>query len=151
MIVPPQLIRDAADWDGSYGSSNPHSVDTLGFTHCTIKVFTGSIDAAMTALRVLSGAAAASGADDSSYAEVTGAVASGSTGSGRLPQADDDEEYFFFDIDLRNDDIGRYLVLDATAGNGATGTYLFAEAVLSGAEEAPSNATERGAAWALTA
>lgn len=150
MLIPPQVIRDAADWAGSYGSSAPNSVDTTGYAFCTIRVAIGSIDAAMESLEVMAGPAAASGADDSTFALVAGAEASGSSGAGRLPQDDDDEKYVYFDIDCRKLGANRHLALEARAGNGAAGTYLFAEARLSRADEVPTTAADRNAAWVLT-
>ena len=151
-IVPlifPQVITDNDDPVGAYGDANPVSVDTLGFSRADIYVIVGATDIAATALGVYSGTAAASGADDSDYTAVTGLQASGASGDGRLPQADDDNKVFHFGIDLKNDDIKQYLALDCTAGNGTAGTYFAAFVVLSQAEEAPTSDTERGIAWGL--
>jgi len=150
-IIFPAVITDADDPVGAYGDANPVSVDTLGFSKATVYVIIGASDVDMTALGVYSGAAAASGADDSSYSAITGLQASGSSGDGRLPTATDDNTVFAFEIDLRNDDIGRYLALDATAGDGTAGSYITAFAMLTRANESPITATEKGVGWALSA
>jgi hypothetical protein len=151
-IVPlifPQAVTDADDPVGAYGDANPNSVDTLGFSRADIYVMIGATDIAMTALGVYSGTAVASGADDSDYSAVTGLQASGATGDGRLPTADDDNEVIHFGLDLRNDDIERYLAIDATAGNGSSGTFIVAWCVLSNAEESPNTDAEKGILYGL--
>lgn len=150
-IIFPQAIVDDDDPVGAYGDANPVSVDTLGFHKATVYVVVGATDIAMAALGVYSGAAAASGADDATYSAITGLQASGSSGSGRLPTATDDNTVFAFEIDLRNDDIGRYLALDATCGNGTAGTFITAFAVLDRADVSPTSATEKGLGWVLSA
>lgn len=148
-IIFPAAIDDADDPVGAYGDANPVSVDTLGFSRADIYFIVGATDIAMTALGVYSGPAAASGADDATYSAITGLQASGSSGDGRLPTATDDNKVFHFGIDLRNDDIGRYLALDATAGDGTAGTFSTAFCILSRAEEAPDTDAEKGIEWGL--
>ena len=133
-ITPPAAIVD----DASYTTA---AVDTLGYDYCTITAYLGATDVDMTALKVQE-----SDDDGSSdpYADVTGLVASGTTGDERLPQDDDDNKFFRFFIDLRGRK--RYLDLVATAGNGAAGTFLTAWAELSRAKEGPQTTTEQGLA-----
>ena len=136
-ITPPAAIVDAA----SYTTA---SVDTLGYDYARINVYLGATDIDMTALKIQE-----SDDDGSSdaYADVTGLVASGATGDGRLPQDDDDNKFFSFFIDLRGRK--RYLDLVATAGNGAAGTFLAAWAELSRAKEGPQTAAQQGLAGRL--
>lgn len=148
-IIFPAAIVDADDPVGAFGDANPVSVDTIGFARADIYFVVGATDIAMTALGVYSGPAAASGADDATYAAITGLQASGSSGDGRLPQADDDNKVFHFGLDLRNDDIKQFLALDATAGDGAAGTFSAAYCVLSRGEESPSTDADRGVEWGL--
>lgn len=150
-IINNAVITDADDPVGAYGDANPVSVDTLGWSRADIIVRLGASDIDMTALGVYSGNVVASGADDTDFAAVTGLQASGATGVGRIPQDDDDNKTFRFSIDLKNDDIGRYLCLDATAGDGSAGSYITALCILSEPNEAPSTDTEAGVAWTLRA
>jgi hypothetical protein len=137
-IIEPQAIQDNA-------SPTTTSIDTKGWRHCSIYVRIGATDIAMVALKVQE-----SDDDGSSdaYADVTGLVASGTSGSGRLPTATDDNKTFAFHIDLKGRN--RYLDLVATTGDGTAGTYITAYAVLSRGEEHPNSATERGIEWELT-
>lgn len=149
-LIRPQVITDNDDPVGAFGDANPLSVDTLGWSRATIYFELGATDIAMTALGVYSGPAAASGADDATYSAVTGLQAEGTAGSGRIPTATDDNNFFKFEIDLKTDSIGRFLALDATGGDGSAGAYMSAFCILSEPNEHPSTATERGVAWELT-
>jgi hypothetical protein len=148
-IFGPVVITDNDDPVGAFGDANPVSVDTLGWSRATIYVRLGASDIAVAAMGVYSGPAAAVGADDATYTAITGLQASGTTGVGRLPTADDDNKTFAFDIDLKAGNIGRYLALDFTAGNGSTGSYQVAFCILSEPNEAPSTSAGRGLEWEL--
>lgn len=142
-----EAILDNDDIVGGYGDANPVSIDTQGFAHCLIFVYVGTTDIAMTALRVMEGASVAVGADDSDFTEVTGLVAAGSTGDGRLPTASDDDSVFVFDV--KTEGRSRYLCLDATAGNGTAGSWIHAFALLFNGDEEPFSASDKGAVWVL--
>lgn len=129
-VTSPNAILDDA-------SATTNEIDTLGFDYCTILVQLGATDIAMGALKVQE-----SDTSGSDFADVTGLVASGTTGDGRLPTATDDNKVFAFFIDLRGRK--RYLDLVATAGNGSLGTYVSAVAILSRAATAPSSSSGRG-------
>ena len=137
-ITPPAAIYDNA-------SLTTASIDTLGYDYCTIYVYLGATDIAMTALKVQESDT------DGNYADVTGLVfgtSSNTAGStSTLPSATDDNKFFAFEIDLRGRK--RYLDLVATCGDGTAGTYAAAWAVLSRAEEAPNTAAERGCSQIL--
>lgn len=129
-VTPPNAILDDA-------SATTNEIDTLGFDYCTILVQLGATDIAMAALKVQE-----SDTSGSDMADITGLVASGSTGDGRLPTATDDNKVFAFFIDLRGRK--RYLDVVATAGNGSLGTYVSAVAILSRAKDAPLSSAEQG-------
>lgn len=134
-ITPPAAIVDNAAF-------TTNTIDTIGYDYCTIVISFGAMDVAMAALKVQeSNDSGMSGA-----ADVTGLVygtstnTAGSTSS--LPSATADNTLFAFHIDLRGRK--RYLDVSATGGDGTTGTYMAAFAVLSRGEVAPSTAALRG-------
>ena len=137
-ITPPAAIVDNA-------SLATASIDTLGFDYCTIYLYLGAMDIAMTALKVQESD------NDSTYADVAGLVFGTSTNTGgsasTLPSATDDNKFFAFEIDLRGRK--RYLDLVATCGDGSAGTYACAWAVLSRAEAMPKVAADRGCSQIL--
>jgi hypothetical protein len=59
-----------------------------------------------------------------------------------LPSATDDNKVLLAEIDMRGRK--RYLRLVATAGDGATGTYLVAFAILSRGGQGPVSSADRG-------
>lgn len=138
-ITPPAAIYDNA-------SPTTAEIDTLGYDYCTIYCYLGATDIAMTALKVTESDTAGSG-----HADVTGLVFGASTNTAdsasTLPSATDDSKLFAFEIDLRGRK--RYLDLTATAGDGTTGTYFCAWAVLSRAESQPKTAADRGCSQIL--
>lgn len=133
-ITPPAAIVDNAAYTTA-------ELDVMGFDYCQIFVFLGATDIAMVALKVTESDTAGSG-----HADITGLVFGTSNGidgaASTLPSATDDNKFFCFDIDLRGRK--RYLDLVATAGDGATGTFLAAWAILSRAEQGKNTAAERG-------
>lgn len=138
-VTPPGAIVD----DGSYTTNQ---IDTLGYEYCTIVCHVGATDIAMAALKVQESDVSGSG-----FADVVGLDFDGDTdidsGTAALPAADDDNSFFVFEIDCRSRK--RYLDLVATAGDGTTGTYMSATAILSRAKESPVSISERGAASVL--
>ena len=113
------------------------AIDTKGWRHCRIVVSFGVVGGAATVFKVQESN------DDGStdaYAEVTGLVASGSTGDGRLPQTSDANKVAIFDISL----LGRDRYLDLNLTTGAT-TLVSAIAILTRGEAAPDTAAEKGA------
>lgn len=150
-IVPvcfPQAIVDADDPVGAYGDTNPVSVNVAGWKRADVYAVVGATDIAMTAFAVYAGDVAASGADDADYALIPGAAASGSTGDGRLPQADDDNKVFHIGID-HPEQYGQYLAVDATCGDGSAGTFVTIFVVLSRGDETPSTLAGRGLAGSI--
>lgn len=133
-ITPPAAIIDNA-------SATTASVDTKGWDYLTVICYLGATDIAMTALKLQTSDT------DSSYADLTGAIFGTSTNidgsTSTLPAATDDNKFFVFQVDLRGKK--RYFDLVATIGNGTTGTYFTALAILSKGEIAPINAAGMGA------
>ncbi len=119
------------------------AIDTAGFRYCTIYVLFGAMDIAMAALKVQeSDASNMSGAVDVSGADFSVSPAT-------LPSATADNKLYAIDVNL--DGRLRYLDLSATGGDGTTGTYMVAWAVLSKAAIEPSTAALRGIDGALLA
>ena len=114
------------------------AIDTKGYRHCQIVVQFGAIGAAdLDALKVQESN------DDGSadaYADVTGLVTSGTTGQGRIPQDDDDNGIFVFNVSL----LGRERYLDLILDPGAVATLISAHAILSRGEAGASTVTTRG-------
>lgn len=137
-VTPPAAIVD----DSAYTTAE---VDTFGFRRATFFVYLGATDIAMAALKVTESDTSGSGHaeidatdfSDSSQTDIDGSALA-------LPSATDDNKFFIIDIDLRNRK--RYLDLNATAGDGTTGTFMCAWCILSDPEETPSTSAERGAA-----
>lgn len=132
-VIRPTAIVDNASWTCI-------AVDTKGWDYCEIMFMLGALDIAVAALKLTESD------DDSSYSDVTGAIYGTSvndTGStSTLPAATDDNLIFGFSVDCRARK--RYLKLVATGGDGATGTYAAALAVLSRGEQGALTAAQAG-------
>ena len=117
--IPPAAILDDA-------SATAVAVNTQGYAQANFLISLGATDIAMTALKVQESD------DDSSYADVTGAIfgtsadPTGTTSS--LPSATDDNKVFGIFVDLKGRK--KYLKLVATFGNGTAGGYCSAICVL---------------------
>jgi len=129
-------------------------VDCAGFDHATFIIDVGTTDVAMTALKVQEADAKTSATALTSGADVTGLVwgtstdpDSGSTSS--LPSDTADNTLYAAHVDLKTRK--RYLQIQATAGNGTTGTAVNAYCILSKAGVGPYNASTRGLASNLIA
>jgi len=120
-----QVIAPAAIVDNA--SFTTAEIDTLDYDYATIVFNLGATDIAMAALKVQESDTSGSG-----FADIDGLDMNGDTAidgnAAALPSADDDNSVIVFQVDLRGRK--RYLDLVATAGNGATGTYGSAVAIL---------------------
>lgn len=120
-----QVIAPAAIVDDASFTTN--AIDTAGYDYATIVFNLGATDIAMAALKVQESDASGSG-----YTDIDGLDANGDTtidgDAAALPSATDDNNVIVFQVDLRGRK--RYLDLVATAGNGSTGTYGSAIAIL---------------------
>lgn len=134
-ITPPAAKVDA-------GSFTTAAVDTLGYRYVTIVCYLGDTDIAMSALKVQeSEDSGMSGAED--IDELVVGTANNIDGvASALPSATDDNKFVVFEIDMRGRK--RYLDLVATAGDGSTGTFMAAMAILSRPEISPISISERG-------
>jgi hypothetical protein len=124
VITPPAAIVDNLPYTTA-------EIDTKGFDYLDVVVLLGATDIAMAALDL-------NMSDTVNQANPV-LVA---TFAGALPGAGSGNTYWAFHVDLRGK--RRYFDLSATAGDGATGTYLAAFAILSCAEQMPATATARG-------
>lgn len=132
-ITTPAAIIDNA-------AATTTAVDTNGFDYAEIVVGFGTMDIAVTTMKVQTSDT------DGSYADVTGLVYGTSTNTAgsasTLPAADADGLFFSFFIDLRK--VKRFLDLSLTLGDGSSGTYVCAWIDLWRAEDMPHNAATRG-------
>ena len=133
-LIPPAAIKNNASY-------TPVALDTQGYEYLQVVVSLGATDIALTALKLQE--CATSGG---SYADITGMVfgtSNNADGSASvLPSATDDNKIFVFELDLRGRQ--RYIELVCTVGNGSTGGFVSAEAILSRPKIDPQTATERG-------
>lgn len=110
-------------------------IDTRGYDYCTIVCQLGATDIAWAALKVQS-----STTSGGSYSDVTNATFSGGSGVGgatlALPSATDDGQTCVFQLDMRGKE--PFLKVVATCGDGTSGGFIAAVAVLSKAKLAPS-------------
>ena len=139
-IIPPGDVVDNAAYTSTV-------VDTAGFDAVAFVVNTGFTDIALATLKVQESDAKTDATTLDSGADVTGLVWGTSTNpdtgsTSDLPSDTDDNKTFVAYVDTRARK--RYLQLQATAGNGTTGTYLAANAILSKAGEGSYDATTRG-------
>lgn len=132
ITAPAAIVDNAAFTTGA--------IDTRGFGQLTIVLMLGALDVALVAMKLQeSNDAAMAGAVD-----ITGAnFAVDSV----LPSATADNNLYAFHVDLRGRK--RFIDLFLTGGDGATGTYLVAFAILSRAQEMTESAAERGYAAEL--
>lgn len=131
-VTPPGAIVDNASW-------TTNVIDTAGWDYLVVSVKLGAMDIAMSALKLQEADAASSATALTSGADISGAV--GGTDF-TLPTATDDNKFVNFYVNL----LGRkrYIDLVATGGDGTTGTYLDATAILSRGKISPDNVTARG-------
>jgi hypothetical protein len=117
-------------------------IDTVGFNYLDVLCIVGDTDIAMVALKLRE----CDQSNESDIADIPN-MAFGGAGNPALPSANDDNKIFHFGLDL----VGRKRFIDvsATAGDGATGTFMAVVAVLSRAEQSPDNAAKRGVAASI--
>ena len=137
IVTSPGAIVDNA-------SPTTNEIDTLGYDHLRILTILGATDIAMAALKLTE--SDVSGSDHADISGANFATASNSQGV-VLPSANADDTVQAFNVNL----LGRkrYIDVVATGGDGTTGAYITIIALLSRADEAPNNATERGVAQEL--
>lgn len=122
--------------NGAAGTTN--YADTAGFRYAMVVAKFGTIGAAAATVLKVTECDTSGG----TYTDITGAVSSGTTGDGRLPQPADDDVYFYFFIRLGGTR-KRYLKPEFTAG--AAATLVSIDVILSDALIGPDTKAERGA------
>ncbi len=129
-------IKPAAILDNT--SATATVVDTTGYDYATVIVQLGATDIAVTALKLQ-----ASSTSGGTYADITGATFDGGSGMGgatlALPSATDDGQTCVFQVDMRGKN--PFLKVVATFGDGTSGGYIAAVAVLSRGKIAPTTST----------
>lgn len=133
-VIAPAAIKDNASW-------TVNDVDTLGFSHCLVVFMLGASDIAVAALKMQE-----CDTSGGSFVDIDNLDYSS---DGTLPSATDDNKLFGFDIPLQGRK--RFLRLVATAGDGSSGTYGCAYALLSRGNQVPTTASERGFSQILIA
>lgn len=119
-IKPAAIIDDA--------SATADVIDCRGFDYLTVAVQLGATDIALTALKLQT-----STTSGGSYDDLTGATFAGGSGLGgatlALPSATDDGQTCLFQVDMRGKN--PFVKVVATFGNGSTGGFVAAMAILS--------------------
>jgi hypothetical protein len=143
LITPPGAIVDNA-------SLTTTSIDTKGWDMLDVYIVIGATDIAMAALKLQTSDT------DGSYADLTGADFSSGTmtdgNASALPAASGatgDNTIHHINVNLTGKK--RYFDLVATGGDGSSGAYIMAFAILSRGKEAPNSMSERGFAQELAA
>lgn len=141
LITPPAAIVDNA-------SLTTASIDTKGWDWLTVLLIIGATDIAMAALKLQTSDT------DGSYGDLTGAI----FGTSALPDgttsalpaasgATGDNTIHAIQVNLKGKK--RFFDLVATGGDGSSGAYFCAIAILSRGETSPSTAALRGFAQEL--
>lgn len=125
-------IKPAAILDNT--SATATVIDARGYDYVTIPIQLGATDIAITALKVQS-----SDASGGTYTDITGATFDGGSGVGgatlALPSATDDGQVAVFQINM----LGKnpFLKVVATFGDGSTGGFIAATAILTRGDVTP--------------
>jgi len=134
-VIKPGAIVDNDDFPGAYNDAAPVSIDTLGWNHLDVYVMLGETDIAIAEMSLYESDTA-----DGTFTKIS---ASDYNTQASLPAADDDNKVFAWHVSLGGER-KRYIQINLKAGDGATGTYAVAFAVLSQANQTPNSAAERG-------
>ena len=128
-ITPPAAIVDNAAFTTA-------TIDTLGFNELLVVVYLGALDIAVAAMKLQESEAS----NMASPTDITGTV--GGT-SYTLPIATDDNTFIAFHVKTGGQR-KRYIDLVITGGDGSTGTFMSAFALLGKGTTTPSTAAARG-------
>lgn len=138
-VIAPQAIKDDADWVGGKDST-PVSVDTrlngVKSNYLLWLCILGATDIAVAELSFHESD------DDSTYTEVLDYI--NDTGAPGAIAADDDNQIMAVGIDLTDGARKRYHQIDATAGDGTSGSYLTVIALEFFIDQAPNTLAELG-------
>lgn len=129
-------VKPAAILDDT--SATATVIDCTGYDYCTVVCQLGATDIAMSALKLQSSATSGG-----SYTDVTGATFDGGYGVNgatlALPSATDDGQLCVFQVDMRNKN--PFLKVVATFGDGSTGGFISASAILTRGGVTPSTSS----------
>lgn len=135
-LIPPAAIKDNA----AFSTLVLDLVDFDGADYVEFVGVLGSIDASMAVLKVME-------SDTKTDATTLGGTPTLVVDATTKPGASDDNKPFVFGLDLRKPR-ERYLQLQATAGDGAAGTFLSAVAIASRPINSSPSAADRGLLFA---
>jgi hypothetical protein len=133
-VIEPVAIKDNASWTSQ-------EIDCAGFDFAIVFFQLGASDVAMAALKLTE-----CDTTGGSFTDITGTVfgtavdIDGTTTA--LPGTTDDNKFEAWYVDLRKRK--RFMKVVATAGDGSTGTYGIAVALLFRPEETPNTSAELG-------
>lgn len=142
-IIQPQAIKDDAYWVGSH-TSTPVNVDTKGFGAALIVFQLGATDIAVAELSVFE----SNTTTDGDFAII--AASNFATSPATLPSATDDNLLFGVLVTNLGTTRKRYLRLNAKGGNGTSGGYASAFALLALPEQGIDSVSEAGFSQLLT-
>lgn len=134
--IPPAAIKDNTAFTSLVIDRN----DFAGADYLEFIGVIGATDVALAVLKVME-------SDTKSSDTALGGTPTEVDSADTLPGASDDDKTFVFGIDLHTQR-ERYLQIQATAGDGTSGTYLAAIVVGYRLGEAGSSATKRGTLFA---
>lgn len=134
-VIAPRAILDDASW-------TTVEIDTQDWDYLTVIFNLGATDIGITALKMQSGDVAGTTADVTGLIMGTSADIDGVTSV--LPSATDDNNVIVFQADLRVNN-HRYWDLTATVGDGSTGGFASAVAILTKGAVAPVTVSDSNA------
>lgn len=134
--IPPAAIKD----DAAFSSLVIDKTDFPGSDYLEFVGVLGSIDAEMAVLKVME-------SDTKTNSTTLGGSPTAVKDATTKPGSSDGNKTFAIGVDLRTSR-KRYMQLQATAGDGAAGTFLAAVAIGSRLQQASSLATPRGMLFA---
>lgn len=135
-VIPPAAIKDNA----AFASTVIDKADLHGADYLEFVVALGATDIAMAVLKVME-------SDTLTNPTTLGGSPTLVKDSTTKPSSDNDGQVAVFGIDLRKSR-QRYLQLQATSGDGSTGTFLSAVAIARRSLEASSDAADRNLLFA---
>lgn len=143
-VIQSQAIKDNTLFVGSHGST-PVNIDTKGFAAAVIVFMYGASDIAMAALSIYE----SDDTTDGNFAIIASSNYA-TSGIGTLPSSTEDNLLFGWKIPSLGTARKRYLRINAMPGDGSTGSYAAAYAVLGPSEVGIDTASEAGFSQFIT-
>lgn len=134
-----QAIVDNGYWVGSHQGTNPVNIDTAGCNYALITWELGASDIAMAELSLYE----SDTTTDGDFA-IIAASNYATAGIGTLPSATADNTFLGWIVTNLGTTRLRYLRVNAKAGNGSTGSFLSAFALLGHPEQGIDSVSEAG-------